>query len=93
MSYHFGCIEIVTNTDTFIDAPYHLPAEAADDGRAPTGAPGGRAGRGDQGQRSYPIGSKVLKRPGPAGGKAALVYTGWSRHRGTPGYLPEKPHT
>jgi arylformamidase len=30
MSYHFGCIEMVANTGTFIDAPYHFHVEAAD---------------------------------------------------------------
>jgi arylformamidase len=37
MSYHFGRIEMVANTDTFIDAPYHLPAEAADVAELPLG--------------------------------------------------------
>jgi kynurenine formamidase len=97
MSYHLGRIEMVANTDTFIDLPYHFPAEAANGAELPLEqlvdvlvvvirASGPTA-----------IGSEILKRrylsdPVRLSGKAVLVHTGWSRHWGTPGYLPESPY-
>jgi arylformamidase len=92
MSYHFGRIEMVANTDTFIDAPYHLPAEAADVAESPREHLVDVLVVAIRASGHTAIGSKVLKRPGPAGGQGSAGPPGWSRHWRTPGYLTESPY-
>lgn len=92
VSFHIGRIEMVANTGTYVDAPYHFHAGGADVAELPlerlVDVPiiviraRGRA----------TIGPKVLDDPGALWGKAVLVHTGWSRRWGTPAYLSESPY-
>jgi arylformamidase len=91
MSYHFGRIEMVANTDTFIDAPYHLPAEAADVAELPREHLVDVLVVAIRASGHTAIGSKVLKRPGPAGGKAALVHPADRGIGGLRGTCPKAP--
>ncbi len=92
VSFHIGRIEMVANTGTYIDAPYHFHAGGADVAELPperlVDVPVVviRAwGRAD-------IGPEVLTDPGVLWGKAVLVHTGWSRHWGTSMYWSESPY-
>jgi arylformamidase len=91
--FHIGKIEMVANTGTYLDAPFHryadgkdlseLPLESVADldaivVRAPTEA--GRAVGPDA------FGGRDLR------GKAVLVHTGWSRHWRTDRYFEGHPY-
>ncbi|MDF2764033.1 MAG: cyclase [Rhodospirillales bacterium] len=91
--FHIGKIEMVANTGTYLDAPFHryadgkdlseLPLESVADldaiaVRAPTEA--GRA----IGPEAF--GGRDLR------GKAVLVHTGWSRHWRTERYFDGHPY-
>ncbi|MGK8522603.1 cyclase family protein [Nocardia asteroides] len=85
-AYHIARVDMVGNTGTYIDAPYHFHADGADIAELPLErlfnvpivvirAPGIRA-----------IGPDVLGDPARLWGKAVLVHTGWSAAWGSPEY-------
>jgi kynurenine formamidase len=92
VSFHIGGIELVANTGTYLDAPYHYHQEGADLTELPperlvdvpivvvraVGAPS--------------VGAAMLGDPGRLWGAAVLVHTGWSRHWGTDAYLSGSPY-
>jgi arylformamidase len=92
IAFYVGRIEMVANTGTYLDAPYHFHAGAADVAQLPlerlVDVPivviraRGRAA----------VGPEVLDDPGVLWGKAVLVHTGWSRHWGTSVYRSESPY-
>ena len=92
VSLHISRIEMVANTGTYVDAPYHFHANGVDVAELPlerlVDVPvvvvraSGRAA----------IGPEVLGDVGEMWGKAVLVHTGWSRHWGTPMYLSGSPY-
>ena len=85
--FHIGRIEMVANTGTYLDTPFHRFADGFDVAALPLEAvvelPGlvidapatGRA-----------ILASELPEPGALRGRAVLFRTGWSRHFGTPAY-------
>jgi kynurenine formamidase len=85
--FHIGRIDMVANTGTYVDAPFHRYADGADlagleldvladlDGVVVRST--GRAGPAID-ERAF-AGMVV-------GGRAVLVHTGWDRHWGTPAY-------
>jgi arylformamidase len=90
--FHIGKIEMVANTGTYLDAPFHryadgkdiseLPLESVADldaivVRAPSGA--------ERAIGPAAFGGRDL------GGKAVLVHTGWSRHWRTERYFEGHP--
>jgi kynurenine formamidase len=89
-TFHIGKLEMVANTGTYIDAPFHrfehgadlaeLPLERLADLDALVVRVQGRA-----------IGPEVFASL-PLAGKALLVCTGWSRHFGTPAYGHGHPY-
>lgn len=92
ISFHIGRIEMVANTGTYIDAPFHFHAGAADVAQLALERlvdipivvirAIGRAA----------VGPELLEDPGILWGKAVLVHTGWSRHWGTQAYLSRSPY-
>jgi arylformamidase len=92
VEFQIGKIEMVANTGTYIDSPFHRYADGTDLAGLPlevlaglptivvraTGAP--RA-----------IGPEAFAGLGLEG-KAVLVHTGWSRHWRTPEYLSGHPY-
>jgi kynurenine formamidase len=92
VSFLISRLEMVVNTGTYVDAPYHFHADGADvaqlplerlvDVRVVVIRASGRTA----------IGPDVLDDPGGLWGKAVLVHTGWSRHWGTPAYLSGSPY-
>jgi kynurenine formamidase len=87
-SFHIGKIEMVANTGTYIDSPFHRYAEGQDISELPLEkladldavkvkvmVPRGRA-----------VGPEVFGARW-LGGKAVLIQTGWSKHWGTDQYF------
>jgi len=91
VEFHVGKIEMVANTGTYVDAPFHRYAGGMDIARLPLeslaeleavvvrGATAGRA-----------IGPAAFAGHDVAG-KAVLVRTGWDMHWATPAYLSGHP--
>lgn len=89
--FHIGRAELLANTGTYLDAPFHRYPEGADLAQLELArlvdlecvvlrVPGVRT-----------IGADLLPGELPRGG-ALLVHTGWARHFGTAGYGVGHPH-
>jgi kynurenine formamidase len=91
VEFQIGKIEMVANTGTYVDSPFHRYADGADlsalslDTLADLDAIVVRA----------PGGSRAVDldafRGVEVGGRAVLVHTGWDVHWGSPRYLSENP--
>jgi kynurenine formamidase len=91
--FHIGRIDMVANTGTYVDSPFHRFADGADLSELPlealadlpavvvrvSGAPGRDIGR-----------SSLL--PYEVAGKAVLVHTGWAAWWGTEQYFDDHPY-
>jgi len=91
-TFSIGRVEMVANTGTYIDAPFHRFEQGADVGQLPLGKfadlPGivvdaSAAGRAVEAELFDGI---------DLAGRAVLVRTGWSRHWRTPAYFEEHPY-
>jgi arylformamidase len=91
VEFQIGKIEMVANTGTYVDAPFHRYAGGVDIARLPltslagleavvVRAPGGRRAVGPEAFAGHQV-----------GGKAVLVRTGWDIHWRTPAYLSGHP--
>ncbi|MGH3901398.1 MAG: cyclase family protein [Pseudonocardiaceae bacterium] len=89
---HIGRIEMVTNTGTYVDAPYHFHADGADVAELPLERLVDVAVVVIRANGRAAIGPEVLDDASALWGKAVLVHTGWSRHWGTPAYLSGSPY-
>ena len=91
-TFQIGRIDMVANTGTYLDSPFHRYADGADLSelklhRSPTCRASSCGGRGRTISRSMPrISMGSMSR-----GKAVLVHTGWDRHWRTDGYFGEHP--
>lgn len=91
VTFHIGKIEMVANTGTYLDAPFHRWADGRDVSALPLEAVADLDGlcvRVDPGQRA--IGAEAFARL-DVRGRAVLVHTGWSRHWATDQYLAGHP--
>ena len=89
--FTIGRIEMVANTGTYLDSPYHRYAEGADLAGLPLESLANLDGlvvRPDQSQRAI---DRQWFESLPVAGKAVLVNTGWDRHWGTEGYFGDNP--
>jgi kynurenine formamidase len=93
VEFHIGKIEMVANTGTYIDSPFHRYADGVDLSGLPLESLAGLeavvvdgAGAG----RSGAVGREAFHGRDLAG-KAVLVRTGWDAHWGTPAYLEGNP--
>jgi kynurenine formamidase len=91
-SFHIGRIDMVANTGTYVDSPFHRYAGGADLAELPL-------------QSLADLPGIVVRRPWEngiaidadafegldVGGKAVLVQTGWDRHWRTDAYFGEHP--
>jgi arylformamidase len=93
VEFHIGKIEMVANTGTYIDSPFHRYADGVDLSGLPLESladleavviEGAGAGR-------PPAVGREAFHGRDLGGKAVLVRTGWDTHWGTPAYLEENP--
>jgi arylformamidase len=92
VSFHVGRIDLVANTGTYLDAPFHYDADGVDVAELPLerlvdvpaiclrvyGLP--------------VVGVRQLGEPDRLWGKAVLMHTGWSRHWGTEQYRTGGPY-
>jgi kynurenine formamidase len=90
-SFQIGKIEMVANTGTYIDAPYHRFAGGEDLAGLKMASIANLDGivvRVDQDIRS--IGAELLE-GNAVRGKAVLIHTGWDRHWRTAAYFENHP--
>ncbi len=90
--FHIGKIEMVANTGTYIDAPFHRYVEGKDLSELPLSSIAGLDGgvvRVDV-SRGKAVGEAAFRGRDVAG-KAVLVHTGWSKHWKTDPYFEDHP--
>ncbi|MEM0981501.1 MAG: cyclase family protein [Cyanobacteria bacterium P01_H01_bin.58] len=91
-TFHIGKIEMVANTGTYIDSPFHRYADGKDLAELPLEAIADLAGV------VFRIDPEVKRidqdcfQDADLQGKAVLVYTGWARHWGTEQYVKGNPY-
>jgi kynurenine formamidase len=89
--FHIGRIDMVANTGTYLDSPFHRFAVGKDLADLPLGclaALDGLLVRAPAGQRGI---SRDVFAKMPLTGKAILVQTNWDRHWRTDAYFEEHP--
>ncbi|HXK23779.1 MAG TPA: cyclase family protein [Myxococcota bacterium] len=89
--FHIGRIEMVANTGTYLDSPFHRYRDGADLSGLPLESLADLRGRVVDGPAS---GRRVTASELPdtdLAGQAVLFRTGWSRHWGTPRYFEPHP--
>ncbi len=92
-TFQIGRIEMVANTGTYVDAPFHRWEDGADLSALPLASLAGLDGvlvsaphaRGRVVDEDFLEGVEVR-------GKAILVHSGWAEHWGTPSYFHRSPH-
>ncbi|MGD8658055.1 MAG: cyclase family protein, partial [Desulfobacterales bacterium] len=90
-TFQIGKIEMVANTGTYIDAPFHRYAEGIDLAGLQMASIANLEGlviRVDQDMRS--IGAELFE-GNDLRGKAVLIHTGWDRHWRTAAYFENHP--
>jgi kynurenine formamidase len=91
VEFQIGKIEMVANTGTYVDAPFHRYAGGKDLSQLPLESLAGLEGLVIRGTGAHAIGADAF-----AGrdlrGRAVLVRTGWDVHWGTPAYLEGNPY-
>ncbi len=89
--FHIGKIEMVANTGTYLDSPFHRYASGKDLSELDLSKLGNLRGVkiSCRGQRAIDA-SQFQGTPSPAG-KAVLIETGWSQHWNTPQYFEGHP--
>jgi kynurenine formamidase len=92
VEFHIGKIEMVSNTGTYVDSPFHRYAGRKDLSQLPLES----LAELDAVVIRGPADRAAIDRDAFAGrdlaGKAVLVRTGWDAHWGTPAYLEGNPH-
>jgi kynurenine formamidase len=90
--FHIGSIEMVANTGTYLDSPFHRYADGADLSELPLSSLANLEGF------TVRISNDEVKAIGPSvfegfdvRGRAVLVHTGWSRHWRTESYYANHP--
>lgn len=90
VEFQIGKIEMVANTGTYVDAPFHRYAQGKDLSQLALESLARLDALVVQGPPSGPIGRDLFARR-DVRGKAVLVRTGWDAHWGTPRYLSGQP--
>ena len=92
-TFQIGRVEMVANTGTYLDAPFHRFAEGADVASLPleklADLPGVLV---DASVREGRAVNEKFFAGKPLGGRAVLVRTGWDVHWRTPRYAEEHPY-
>jgi len=90
-TFQIGKIEMVANTGTYIDAPFHRYADGKDLAQFDIGSVANLDGvlfQADTGTRAI---TPNLFKSRDVGGKAVLIHTGWDRHWSTAQYFEDHP--
>jgi arylformamidase len=90
VEFHIGKIEMVANTGTYLDAPFHRYAGGKDLSRLPLESLAGLDAIVVDGPQTGPVGPELFARRNLRG-RAVLVRTGWDAHWGTARYLSGHP--
>ncbi len=91
-TFHIGKIEMVANTGTYIDSPFHRYADGKDLSELPLASLADLEGvvfRAEPGEKS--IGPETFENLSVAG-KAVLIHTGWDQHWRKDQYFEDHPH-
>ncbi len=92
VEFHIGRIDMVANTGTYLDSPFHRYADGKDLSALPLDSLAGLEAVVIRG----PAAGRAIDRTAfagrPVGGKAVLVRTGWDVHWSTPAYLAGNPY-
>ena len=92
--FHIGRIEMVANTGTYVDAPFHRFSGGKDLAELPLASLADLPGvmlRHDTRSRDVRCGPRAVPGAWTWPGRAVLIETGWSAHWGTPRYLEANP--
>jgi arylformamidase len=89
-TFHIGQIQMVANTGTYVDAPFHRYADGRDLSELPLSSLANLKAVVIRSESSRAI-DRSLFEGHQLRGKAVLVHTGWSRHWRTPQYLDGHP--
>jgi kynurenine formamidase len=89
--FHIGRIDMVANTGTYLDAPFHRFSDGPDLSALPLTSVAALPGRAiDAREAGGAIGPERLP-DAPLQGCAVLFHTGWARHWGSPAYFSGHP--
>lgn len=90
-SFHIGKIEMVANTGTYVDAPFHRYAHGKDLSELPLASLANLEGLVFHAAEDMRAIGPSLFKGADVQGKAVLVHTGWARHWGTDRYFEGHP--
>jgi arylformamidase len=90
--FHIGRIELVGNTGTYVDAPFHYRADGVDVAGLPLERLLGIPIVVVRALGRHAVTAAHLADAGELWGRAVLIHTGWDRFWGTPQYLRAGPH-
>ena len=86
-SFHIGKIEMVANTGTYLDSPFHRYEDGKDLSELPLDSMAGVEGLTFRARDRGPAIDETLLTGADIEGKAVLIETGWSRHWNTEQYF------
>jgi arylformamidase len=90
-SFHIGRIDMVANTGTYLDSPFHFHADGPDVADVPLERVADVPIVMIRASRLSCVDARLLGDPGRLWGAAVLVETDWSRHWGTQAYPTGSP--
>lgn len=91
-SFHIGKIEMVANTGTYVDAPFHRYAHGKDLSELPLASLANLEGLVFHAAEDMRAIGPSLFKGADVQGKAVLVHTGWARHWRTEQYFEGHPY-
>ena len=92
VEFQIGRIDMVANTGTYLDSPFHRYADGKDLSALPLDSLAGLEAIVIRGGTTGRAIDRAAFAGRPIGGKAVLVRTGWDVHWGTPAYLEGNPY-
>jgi arylformamidase len=90
-TFQIGKIEMVANTGTYLDVPFHRYAGGFDLSRLPLSSAADLPGIALRANPNARMIDRRLFESRDLKGKAIMVHTGWDRHWGTPCYFESHP--
>lgn len=91
-TFHMGKIEMISNTGTYVDAPFHRYEQGMDLSELPLECLVNLEGLVFQAQSGQRALGPELFAEADVRGRAVLVHTGWARHWRTDQYFEGHPH-
>jgi arylformamidase len=91
-TFQIGKIEMVANTGTYIDAPFHRYEEGRDLSQLEIASVANLDGLVIQADQTNRAVRPEIFKDRDVKGKAVLIHTGWDRHWGTDGYFDGHPY-